>query len=152
MKPSEGYILYSTGKEYQLLRDTIYRLIYIHPSEDIKLGPISLTTNGVLTIKKYYTWDGPSGPTKFLRQVLNGLFPIKRFMRGALAHDALYQLTRNNLLPASMRDLADRELINICEQDGMSAARRWWIYQGLKIGGASSVLPENKQREYRAPL
>ena len=152
MKPTDGYILYSVGKEYQLTRDTIFRLIYIRPGTDIKLGPISLSTAGILAIRRYYTWDGPSGPTKLLRRVLNGLFPIKRFMRGALAHDALYQLMRNNLLPASLRDAADRELINICEQDGMSAARRWWVYRGLRLGGADSVLSENKQREYRAPF
>ena len=50
-----------------------------HKSAFIEIG-----TDGLLTIRKGYAWDGPSGPT----------IDTKDFMRGSLVHDALYQLLR----------------------------------------------------------
>lgn len=84
-----------------------------------------LSENGVLTIRAGYPWDGPSGPA----------VDTANFMRGSLIHDALYELMRQEYLPQSFRDAADRILQRICIEDGMCQLRAWWVYQGVKWGG-----------------
>lgn len=93
---------------------------------------IYLDTNGMLTVKKGYAWDGPSGPT----------IDTLNFMRGSLVHDALYQLMREELIPQDHREYADRILRAICLEDGMSRIRAWAIFQGVRLGGASSAAPD----------
>lgn len=150
---SEGYILFTKGKQYQLTENFTVRLHKCSIPDNIVLGPIKLFMDGYLTIDSYYTWDGPSGPTKFFRglPLVGWMYPIASFMRGALVHDALYQLMRHNLLSAGHRDWADGELIWLCKVDGMTAYRRWWVYRGLEYGGGASIRPENIQKVYRAP-
>ena len=108
-------------------------------------GPIKLRTdvrldvNGMLTIFRGYTFE-PSGPT----------FHTKSFMRGALVHDALYQLIRNKLLPeATWRKFADKELRDICIEDGMWEWRANLIYKTVRAAGGASVVKPRKI--YEAP-
>ena len=101
------HIYYKEGYKYQLVRS--YALQTKITGYCVSTDYIDLFTNGVLTIKWGYAWDGPSGPT----------FDTKNSMRGALVHDALYQLMRLGLIPESCRPLADNELHNICLEDGM---------------------------------
>ena len=61
-----------------------------------------------------YGRDGPSGPTLDTRD----------FIRGSLVHDALYQLMREGLLDHSIH-----------REDGMTALRAWWVYQGVRLFG-----------------
>lgn len=155
-----NYILFTTGKEYQLKGEVSVQLDIKLP-QDIILGPICLHKSGLLVISSWYAWDGPSGPTKYISAILR-IIPIvgvslwwlfiRSFIRGSLIHDALYQLIRNNLLDPELRDWVDRELIRICKEDKMSSIRRKWIYRGLQVGGGSSIRPENKQKIYRAPI
>lgn len=104
------------------------------PKEPIlsSLGWISLGTDGLLSVKKGYCWDGPSGPS----------FDTDSFMRGSLFHDALYQLLREGLLldvDGHDRRLADELLRNICLEDGMANWRAWYVYQTLrKFGGRAA--------------
>ncbi len=70
---------------------------------------LSIDMNGRLTIGCGYVWDGPSGPA----------IDSKRFMRGSLVHDALYQLMRNGIICRSKRRKADLLLLLLCMQDGM---------------------------------
>lgn len=98
-------------------------------TDDSHLLDPSLAKVSVLHIERGYAWDGPSGPT----------IRTKTFERGALVHDALYQLMREGHLSASRyRDKADRELVSVCKEDGMSRFRAWWVYQGVKFGGGPS--------------
>lgn len=92
---------------------------------------ITLTITGVLLVKSDYAWDGPSGPT----------VDTDNFMRGSLEHDALYQLMREGLLPAEFRIRADERLRQVCREDGMSAVRAWWVYQGVRLGGGAAIEP-----------
>ncbi len=69
--------------KYQLMADYILQ-IDIKPIQNIELKFLSLSSEGALPIKKFYAWDGPSGPT----------IDTRDFMRGSLVHDALYQLMR----------------------------------------------------------
>ncbi len=93
---------------------------------------IMLEADGLLTVKKGYAWDGPSGPT----------IDTPDFMRGSLVHDVLYQLMREKVIPQDQREYADKLLREICLEDGMSRIRAWWVYQAVRLGGASSAAPD----------
>ena len=128
----DNQIWYTSGYKYQLSRDyTTYT--NIHPKKKIETDFISLTTDGCLTIKKGYAWDGPSGPT----------VDDDTNIRGSVAHDAKYQLMRLQLIPQSYRKLSDQEMKNDLEEDGMKWLRRELWYWGLRIGGSSSASPKS---------
>ncbi len=124
-------------KKRRLYKYTLYTE-YQHQTELRVAQPIAippvivLDPNGLLTIKKGYAWDGPSGPT----------IDTPNFMRGSLVHDVLYQLMREELIPQEHREYADKLLHQICLEDGMSALRAWVVYQGVRLGGASSAAPD----------
>lgn len=90
---------------------------------------LTLDIDGTLTIKKYYAWDGPSGPT----------FDTKSFMRGSLVHDALYQLIRSKKIGLTFRKKADKLLRDICLEDGMSSFRAWYVYNGVRVFGGLCI-------------
>lgn len=124
-------VQYRGGYKYQTKNDYTVT-IPIHPATDIKTEFISLSSKGALFIKSGYAWDGPSGPT----------IDTKNFMRGSLVHDALYQLMREKHLDFHVhREPADRLLQEICKEDGMSAIRAWWVYQGVRVGGGPASDP-----------
>jgi len=133
-------IYYKEGYKYQLVNHYSVE-IDIKPEFPIKTDYINLTTDGTLVIKNGYAFDGPSGPT----------IDTPNFMRGSLVHDALYQLIRQKMVAVSHRSYADRLLRQICREDGMSAIRAWWVYQGVKNFGKSSAVPGNKKEVIKAP-
>jgi hypothetical protein len=134
---------------YRKLRKYKYQItesyvvdIPIKPENEIITDFIELTTEGNLTIKEKYAWDGPSGPT----------IDTKNFMRGSLVHDALYQLIRNGKLYMGDREAADRLLKQHCREDGMSAARAWYVFKAVSWFGKSSCLPSDEEEViYKAP-
>ena len=86
--------------EYQLMDDYIIQ-IDIKPIQNIEFNFLSLSSDGILNIRKTYAWDGPSGPT----------IDTRDFMRGSLVHDALYQLMRLQALDCKLyRKRADEIL------------------------------------------
>jgi hypothetical protein len=121
-------IRYCDGYKYQLAEDYHVQTAVL-PFANIDHDFIKLSDVGVLTIRKGYAWDGPSGPT----------VDSKNFMRGSLVHDALYQLMREKLLDGGWRETADSELRRICREDGMSWVRAWWVYRGVRLGGEGSA-------------
>jgi hypothetical protein len=136
------YIKYKKGYKYQLAADYVVD-IGIMPENDIQTDDfIFLTTEGSLTIKKNYAWDGPSGPT----------FDTLNFMRGSLVHDALYQLMRNEQLKkVTYREAADRLLQEMCQEDGMSSLRAWFVFWAVQKWGDPSADPSNKKPVINAP-
>lgn len=118
-------ITYKPGYKYQLVEDYS---ISIGLRQDADSDFLSLH-DGVLTIKKGYAWDGPSGPT----------FDTPSFMRGSLVHDALYQLIREKHLPLSMRDFADSMLKDLCKEDGMPLWRRAYVWAAVHVFGAICI-------------
>lgn len=122
-------IKYRAGYKYQTVEHAVF-FTSTSPIETVSTQFIELTERGKLTIKAGYAWDGPSGPT----------VDSKNFMRGSLAHDALYQLMREGHLSEKLhRAAADKLLRKLCREDGMSAIRVWWVYQGVRLGGKSSA-------------
>ncbi|MDD5189439.1 MAG: hypothetical protein PHE50_00170 [Dehalococcoidales bacterium] len=134
-------ITYKDGYKYQLKEDyTVETDIY--PDKAISTDYIKLTATGMLTIKKNYAWDGPSGPS----------IDTKNFMRGSLAHDALYQMMREKYLDhARFRDKADRLLEQLCIEDGMSFFRAGYTYLGVKYFGDPFADPANEKPLITAP-
>ena len=131
-------ITYRRGYKYQL-HDEYTDSIPIYPavSASCRGGYITLSTQGKITIKKGYAWDGPSGPT----------IDTLNFMRGSLVHDALYQLMREGAIGrVGRRDQADRLLQQMCREDGMSAVRAWWVYWGVRKFGGAAADPRNTKK------
>jgi hypothetical protein len=135
------HITYRSGYKYQLAED--YRVrVSVVPVQDIDTEFIKLDTRGMLSIKRGYAWDGPSGPT----------FDTKNFMRGSLVHDALYQLMRNrDLSKVRWREEADLELKRLCLEDGMSGIRAAWVHRGVRLGGGPAADPASTKEISRAP-
>jgi hypothetical protein len=125
---SDTIIEYAAGYKYQLIKD--YSLaVGIVPKIPFTTPFLQLDSDGRLTIRAGYAWDGPSGPT----------IDTQNFMRGSLVHDALYQLIREGLLPFSAKAAADKLLRELCREDGMSALRAWWVYVAVdKFGKDAS--------------
>ena len=89
-------ITYSQGYKYQLEKDFITEVDLF--GESITSPFLELRPDGYLLIRKGYAWDGPSGPA----------IDTKSFMRGALVHDALYQMMREYGLNRDYRPTADK--------------------------------------------
>ena len=134
-------ISYKKGYKYQIVQE-YYTKIPVEPDDDIETEYINLSSEGKITIKKGYAWDGPSGPT----------FDTLSFMRGSLVHDALYQLMRIEKLDKDIyREPADRLLQAMCQEDGMNSLWAWWVFQGVKIFGGAAADPVNKKPIVQAP-
>jgi len=102
-----------------------------------------LLEDGTLFIRVGYPWDGPSGPA----------VDTPNFMLSSLVHDAFYQLMREELLPQSIRELADNEMSRINYEwgldnpgKGMSWFRRWYTHLGVRIGASSAADPANRRK------
>lgn len=107
----------------------------IKPAEEFGFTYLSLSMDGLLTVSRYYAWDGPSGPTLDTRD----------FMRGSLVHDALYQLMRLRVLDYRVhRKRADQLLREICLEDGMCRLRAWYVYHALRIFASGSARPRKE--------
>jgi hypothetical protein len=136
-------IKYCKGYKYQLVED--YSVVVPITGYDIALewtDYISLTKDGLLTIKDGYAWDGCSGPT----------WDDKTNMRAGLVHDALYQLMRLGLLPLECRPIADKLFYDMCLEDGMWKFRAKYYHEGVEhFGYASAKLGANPYPILTAP-
>lgn len=120
-------IHYCKGYKYQLDEDHVHQLAVPVPVNIDQ--PFFRAIGTELIAKAGYAWDGPSGPT----------IDTKSFMRGSLVHDILYQAMEMGLLPLSYREAADQELVRICKEDGMCAARQWWVYKAIRFRGDEAI-------------
>jgi len=132
-------IKYKSGYKYQTWAD--YAVQTEIKGYNVDIPFVTLRPSGVLFISQNYSWDGPSGPA----------LDTKNFMRGSLIHDALYQLIREGYLGQSTRLAADKELRKICREDGMSAIRAWWVYQGVRLFGGKAASKDGGRKIEEAP-
>ncbi len=138
---AEDRIEYKCGYKYQLAAEHVADVGVI-PRSDILTDYIDLTTDGRLTIKRGYAWDGPSGPT----------IDTSTFMRGSLVHDALYQLMRHGLIgKEEWREQADKEMRRICREDGMCRMRAWWVYWAVRLFADKAASREKRKKVKVAP-
>lgn len=139
--PDHGFRLhYRRGIKYQLTRD-YYAPTSVTPDFVIMTPWVELDPSGWILIRSGYGWDGPSGPT----------LDTYDFMRAALVHDALYQLIRMELLPASARFAADADLRITTKADRMNPVRRWVVHTGLRWFADYAADPKNRRKEFSAP-
>ena len=124
---------YQLMEDYHIDYDDCFTLLACQPFENIDTEWIKFSIAGGLTVKKYYAWDGPSGPS----------VDTDTFMRGSLIHDALYQLMREGHLPnndeLSYRIASDYVLHEICRKDGMYKFRAWYVLKTLKWFGGPAA-------------
>ena len=134
-------IVYKGGYKYQLF-ETYEVPVSIHPQEHLAIDKfLELLTNGTLRIYKGYAWDGASGPA----------MDTKTIMRGALIHDALYQLMRTGKLAQKWRKQADKDLFRVCLQDGMWRIRAYWVYRAVRIFAKKAAMAGMEKRVETAP-
>lgn len=129
-------ILYREGYKYQLQQDYTVQLDNVRPKATaVAVTPlITLTQEGLLTIKYGYAWDGASGPTR----------DTKSSMRGSLVHDALYQLGRMKLVDITERHEIDTVFWRICRTDGMWRARAWFWWRAVVRFAKGSFISDDR--------
>jgi hypothetical protein len=131
---------YRGGYKYQLAADERFHVAF-RPRHDIVTPRIWLTTDGTLTVRDGYAWDGVSGP----------VIDRKTNMRASLCHDALYQLMRMTRLPCEQWRIADGEFARLLNEDGAWPITRRIDMFGLKLAGGRAALPKNRKKVYEAP-
>lgn len=119
-------IAFRDGFKY-VLEEPYYVYVGIIPARRNTVGNryVKLTPDGHMSVAAGYAFDGASGPAVDSVNVL----------RGALVHDACYQLIREGYVDPSWREKADDVLRAICLEDGMSQARAWWIWKAVRLFG-----------------
>jgi hypothetical protein len=122
-------IKYRSGYKYVLVEDYATQLAFVRPARDIETEYIVLSRSGLLWVRHGYAWNGASGPTVDTRDS----------MRGSLVHDALYQLIREGLLEPEQRRNADRELREICVEDGMPEVRAGYWFAAVRCFGTGAA-------------
>lgn len=150
---------YRKGYKYQLAENEAFQT-KILPAKNIETQFISLNTTGLLITKSGYAWDGPSGPTKSIVEILEkvpliGKWLVKKFLkcflRGSVAHDAGYQLIRQGYLDQAHRGAFDDLLYDICIEDKMSKVRAKWVYEGVDKFAGFAADPKNVKKVHEAP-
>lgn len=124
---------------------------YLHPRSIPRFGKLRVVTSGyrliygTLHLLKGYGHDGCSGPAR----------TNKASKRGCGVHDALYGAIRraieSGLISTRkeweyLRKGADDEMRWTHKQDGMSAIRRWYFYQAVRLFGENAMLGEWKSK------
>ena len=148
---------WTKGYKYRTHR-TYWIFTNIRPFEEIQIGRITLTVEGLLIIDRGYSSDGPSGPT----------IDTNNFMPGGIVHDALYEILRCPSKPLDRkcdierdgviihaathdqaREESDKMLHDIVIDDGMSKFRANYVYKAVRFGGVESA--EKPRKVYQAP-
>lgn len=101
---------------------------------DTHIEWLTLSPDGLLTVRKHYAWDGVTG------------FPdLNVLMRASLVHDALYQLIREGQLGADRRIDADREFQRLAAQDGFVEPLAAVAYAALRLFGGFATKPSPRR-------
>ena len=130
---------YTCGYKYRIEESYTTKTDIIGYS--IQTDFIKLTIVGVLTLKKGFAWDGPSGIA----------VDTPDFMRSSAEHDAGYKLMRMGLLPLSEREVVDRQLRKTCLEDGMPEFRADYVYHAVRAFASAAANPKNKKQVFVAP-
>ena len=116
---------------------------------------VTLHPNGTLIVYEGYAWDGPSGTTKWIVRCLPGQWLkdkwLKPIQKGSTAHDGLYEMMRKKRLAIGWRPVADKTMLDICRNSGMTRPRLWALRVGLEKFAAFAAMPENKKKILEAP-
>ena len=122
---------YKKGYKIQVFEDEVYLLREKFRFDNPILTKYISLIDCVMVVKRGYASDGASGPT----------FDSKNTVRGAVGHDAIYQLMRMGEIPHHYWPYADKQLFQWLKQDGMSSFRIWIWKRGLSLAKGSAALP-----------
>jgi len=112
---------YRKGYKYQLAETDSWTTCF-RPAEPLRSesGRISMSMDGLMTIREGYASDGPSGPT----------IDRKENMYAGIGHDGLYQLMREGLLNCNQWRRADEDYGLWLLQSGS-----WKITAAVNVAG-----------------
>lgn len=127
---------YCKGYKYQLRETESIQTGIMHDAET----DLVTLKDGLLTVRKYFAWDGCSGPT----------WDDRTNMRACLFHDALYYLMRLGLLPETCRQQADDLLRDVMLADGAAPIRAMYYHFGVDRFAAPCARPPGR-KVYEAP-
>ncbi|MGL5232172.1 MAG: DUF1353 domain-containing protein [Fusobacteriaceae bacterium] len=91
--------------------------------EDISNKSYSIV-NGVLTINKWYKWNGA-----------NAMIDTQAVLRGSLVHDCLYECIKTYGLSIKNRREADIIFKSVNEYYGMNKIKSTMVYNAVRIFG-----------------
>lgn len=141
---------YTDGWKYRIEEDALFQT-YIEPKEDIDTEYVSLNIDGLLTVKRGFCFDGPSGEIKLFGIISIDLTrDTKKFMRGACVHDALAYLMRQEKLEVKWYHEMNQEFLKILLQDKMwewKARAAHKVVNNLRF----YIDPKNKKKILTAP-
>jgi len=133
-------IAYKKGYKYQTQEIAIFQMnSLVGITIDTKY--LQVVPEGYLIIREGYAWDGASGA-----------IDTDSIMRGALFHDACYQLMRAGLLADYQKTFIDNKFHQYCIEDGMFTIRAMYVLQAVEAFGHDSTLPETIKEVLHAPL
>lgn len=107
----------------------------VKPKAPYDSSDLAIDAEGVLTVKVGYQWDGASGPT----------IDTPSARRGALAHDALYDLMRRGVVSrsAKTREQVDALFYRLLLEDKMNPVRARAWYRSVRLCGRDSADPKS---------
>ncbi len=129
--------------KYQMINDYKLKLNF-KPEKTIIADFFAFDSNGFLSIRDGYMWDGASGPT---------LDTIST-MRASCVHDVGYQMIRTAKIDPSYKKSFDKELSRIMKEDYnpswfggslWSKFRAGYYYQAVSLFGGSSCVPGSEK-------
>jgi len=112
--------------KYRTIREMVFQTPV--PATEIVVtgdGYVSLDVVGVLSLRKGYAWDGPSGPT----------YDDATNMIPSLEHDAFYQLMSEGLLAQGSRVAVDRYFRTRLLHHGMGRLRAYIYFRSVRVFG-----------------
>ena len=95
---------------------------------------------GLITAKENYAYD-----------FATGAFDTDTIKRGSLFHDIVCQAIREGKLDTKWQEVADKLLVDICELDGMSQFRRWWVFKAVREYQARKMAEINSKKATLEP-
>ena len=123
------------GYKYQLFETEVIKTPII-PEKEIFHEYFTLSLDGTLVVKKWYAWDGPSGPT----------IDTKNFIKDSLPHDVFFQGMRLGLLSKDHFHNVNKFLYNECLKHGMNRFRAWYVFQSVELFGRSNITPRPEDK------
>ncbi len=109
-------VKYVDGYKYQTRNDVLIFVGFEVP-QNIVTDLVVYRKDGWMLIKKYFAWDGASGPT----------IDTDATMMASLAHDAGYSLMRQELLPLCARPCFDELLERVMVRDRSQGIIGGWF-------------------------
>ena len=124
------------GNGYQLAApetlQTSFRL-----NKEVRIARIVLSCNGELNIAEGYFFDGATG-----------MIDTETNLRGAVGHDALYNLSRMGVLPHRLHKISDNLFCQWLKEDGSWSITIRAAKLALKIMRGRYAHPKQRRKIY----